>query len=213
MAQFFIDSAVPEEIRLAAERFHVDGVTTNPVHLKEAGLTAAKVLAAIGDPPGPISFQCTATDAEALVAEGQALSALHPNAIVKIAVSAAGLAATARLAAAGCRVNVTACVSATQAALASRAGAWCASLFLSKIEGAGRDYVAVLETARRAFDAGRSGREPCRLLAASVRHEEHVAAALLAGADIVTMRLAVYTAIVDDPLTEEIRQVFAAAAR
>lgn len=211
MPQLFVDSAVPEDILLAAERFHVDGVTTNPVRLEEAGLTPAELLEAIGEPPGPISFQCTATEVDDLVAEGMALSALHPSALVKVPVSAAGIAATGRLAAAGCRVNVTACVSATQAVLASRAGAWCASLFLSKIEGDGRDYVPVLETARRAFDAGRPGREPCRLLAASVRHEEHVAAALASGADIVTMRLEVYTAIVDDPVTERIRQVFAEA--
>lgn len=213
MTQFFIDSAEPESIQSATERFHVAGVTTNPVHLGKTGLSAAEVLEAIGDPPGPISFQCTATAVDDIVEQGRALSELHPQVVVKIAISDTGLAATGRLAAAGCRVNVTACVSATQAALASQAGAWCASLFLSKIEAAKRDYSAVLRAARRNFDAGRPGREPCRLLAASVRHEEHVASALLAGADIVTMRLEVYEGIVDDPVTEEIRKVFAAAAR
>lgn len=183
--QLFIDTANIEQIRTAYSWGILDGVTTNPTHIAATGRGFDDVLHEIFQiVDGPISVETVSLQADAIVAEGRAIHALHKNAIVKVPVMVEGLKAVKQLAAEGIRTNVTLCFSPVQAFLAAKAGATYISPFVHRKDLAGDDGMQLVRQIRSIYD--RYGYKT-KILAASIRTTKEVLECLLAGADVATM--------------------------
>lgn len=200
--KIFLDTAELSEIRRAAEAGLIDGITTNPSLLaKVAGdRDPAEIFAEICDVvDGPISAEVVATDANGMLEEGRKLSALHENIVVKVPLTEEGLRACRGLRAEGIRVNVTLCFSAVQALLAAKAGATYISPFVGRIDDVGQDGMELIGEIRQVYDNYGIGTE---ILAASLRHPQHVLHAMLIGADCATLPPKVLYQLMKHPLTD-----------
>ena len=147
---------------------------------------------------GPVSAEVVAAEAAGMVAEGRALHALHEHVVVKVPFSAAGLAATRALADGGIPVNMTLVFSPTQAILAAEAGATYISSFLGRLDDVAIDSGAVLG---EIVGCLRPTGATARVLAASIRHPEHVVTAARLGCDVATVPGKVLRQMLDHPLT------------
>ncbi|MBS3165049.1 fructose-6-phosphate aldolase, partial [Candidatus Woesearchaeota archaeon] len=170
--KLFIDTANVEEIRKVSALGILDGVTTNPTLLAKEGRNpndvAREILALV---PGPVSLEVTALDAEGMVSQGKELATLASNVVVKIPMGAEGLRATKRLSDADIAVNMTLVFSANQALLAAKAGARYVSPFVGRIDDVGQDGMQVVQEIADIF---RNYDFKCEILAASIRHPQHV---------------------------------------
>lgn len=202
--KFFIDTANVEEIRKANEMGVVAGVTTNPSLIAKEGRDYAETLAEISHiVDGPISgeVKATTTDAEGMIAEGEAIYALDPkHMVVKIPMTAEGLKAIKALSAKGIPTNCTLIFSANQALLAARAGAAYVSPFLGRLDDIGQPGIELVQAISQIF-ANYSDLH-CQIIAASVRNPVHVTDCALAGADIATVPYKVIEQMIAHPLTD-----------
>ena len=198
--KFYLDTASVKEIQEAASLGLLDGVTTNPSLVAKEGRVFREVLLEICNiVDGPISAEVVSIEADAMVKEGRELAKIHKNIVVKVPLIAEGLKATKRLAAEGIRVNVTLCFSPTQALLAAKAGAWCVSPFIGRLDDIssnGMELIRQIVTIYKNYDYKTS------ILVASVRHPQHVVEAALAGGHICTMPFAIFQQMVKHPLTD-----------
>lgn len=198
--KFFLDTANVKEIQEAASLGLLDGVTTNPSLVAKEGRSFKEVLIEICNiVDGPISAEVVSLEADAMVKEGKELAKIHKNIVVKVPLIAEGLKATKRLAAEGIKVNVTLCFSPTQALLAAKAGAWCVSPFIGRLDDIssnGMELIRQILTIYRNYDY------KTLVLVASVRHPQHVVEAALAGGHICTMPFSIFQQMVKHPLTD-----------
>ncbi|MBC7839154.1 MAG: fructose-6-phosphate aldolase [Nitrospiraceae bacterium] len=198
--KFFLDTANVKEIQEAASWGLLDGVTTNPSLVAKEGRSFKEMLIEICNMvDGPISAEVVSLEADAMVKEGKELAKIHKNIVVKVPLIAEGLKATKRLAAEGYKVNVTLCFSPTQALLAAKAGAWCVSPFIGRLDDIssnGMELIRQILTIYRNYDY------KTQVLVASVRHPQHVVEAALAGGHICTMPFSIFQQMVKHPLTD-----------
>ncbi|HKR79110.1 MAG TPA: fructose-6-phosphate aldolase [Nitrospira sp.] len=198
--KFYLDTASVKEIQEAASLGLLDGVTTNPSLVAKEGRVFREVLVEICNiVDGPISAEVVSIEADAMVKEGRELAKIHKNIVVKVPLIAEGLKATKRLAAEGIRVNVTLCFSPTQALLAAKAGAWCVSPFIGRLDDIssnGMELIRQIITIYKNYDF------KTYVLVASVRHPQHVVEAALAGGHICTMPFTIFQQMVKHPLTD-----------
>lgn len=198
--KFYLDTASVKEIQEAASLGLLDGVTTNPSLVAKEGRVFREVLLEICEiVDGPISAEVVSIEADAMVKEGRELAKIHKNIVVKVPLIAEGLKATKRLAAEGIKVNVTLCFSPTQALLAAKAGAWCVSPFIGRLDDIssnGMELIRQILTIYKNYDF------KTFVLVASVRHPQHVVEAALAGGHICTMPFSIFQQLVKHPLTD-----------
>ena len=198
--RLFVDTASIDEVRRAAAMGVVEGVTTNPSLMAKEGVEyRARVIEICETVDGPISAECVSTSADALVEEGRRIASWHPNVVVKVPVTEEGLGAISRLSADGVRINCTLIFSANQALLAARAGATFVSPFVGRLDDGGQDGMEVVREAVQIFETYHL---PTQVLAASLRHPQHVTQAALAGAHAATIPPVVLFQIVRHPLTD-----------
>lgn len=212
--KLYLDTANVQEIREIHAMGVLSGVTTNPSLVAKALTQAGErfeseaafyerftgVVREIAElVQAPVSAEALSTDADGMVAEGKKLAALSEHVVIKLPVTAAGLAACRRLADEGIAVNMTLIFSANQALLAARAGARYVSPFLGRIDDTGWSGVELVRTIREIYDL--HGIE-AEIIAASIRHPQHVTEAALAGADIATIPYGVFKALLKHPLTD-----------
>ena len=202
----FVDTADTGTIKELAETGLVDGVTTNPSLIAKAGRPMAEVIAEIcATVEGPVSAEVAATEAGAMIREGEKLAAIAQNVVVKVPLTWDGLKATAEFARQGIQTNVTLCFSANQALMAAKAGATYVSPFVGRLDDHGAEGTDLLMEIRTIFDNYDFDTE---ILAASLRTPHHVKAAALAGADCATLPPATFRELVKHPLTEKGLQQF-----
>lgn len=200
--KFFVDTADVAEIRALAETGLLDGVTTNPSLIMKAGRPMADVIAEICDiVDGPVSAEVTATEVDAMLAEGRKLAKIAPNVTVKVPLTWDGLRACRTLTGEGTMVNVTLCFSAVQALLAAKAGATFVSPFIGRLDDIGLDGMQLIREIRTVFD--NYPELTTQLLAASLRTSNHVRDCALAGADVATIPPSTIHKLIDHPLTDK----------
>ncbi|WP_455243506.1 fructose-6-phosphate aldolase [Petrachloros mirabilis] len=198
--KFYLDTASVKEIQEAASLGLLDGVTTNPSLVAKEGRVFREVLVEICNiVDGPVSAEVVSLEADAMVKEGRELAKIHKNIVVKVPLIAEGLKATKRLAAEGIKVNVTLCFSPSQALLAAKAGAWCVSPFIGRLDDISSDG---MELIRQIVTIYNNYDFKTYVLVASVRHPQHVVEAALAGGHICTIPFAVFQQLVKHPLTD-----------
>jgi transaldolase len=97
--KFFIDTANLDQIKEAQDLGVLDGVTTNPSLMAKEGITGkdnilnhyVKICEIVD---GDVSAEVISTDFEGMIKEGEALSNLHSQIVVKIPLIAAKAGAT-----------------------------------------------------------------------------------------------------------------------
>lgn len=198
--KLYLDTANVKEIGEAASFGVLDGVTTNPSLVAKEGRNFHEALAEICRlVNGPVSAEVVSVEESAMVKEGKDLAKIHRSIVVKVPLTIEGLKATKRMAAEGIKVNVTLCFSPTQALLAAKAGAWCVSPFIGRLDDIssnGMELIRQIVTIYKNYDF------KTLVLVASVRHPQHVVEAALAGGHICTVPFAILQQLVKHPLTD-----------
>ncbi|KIL49745.1 fructose-6-phosphate aldolase [Jeotgalibacillus soli] len=199
--KFFIDTANMDEIREAHSWGIVAGVTTNPTLVAKENITFHDRLREITNlVDGSVSAEVIALDAKGMIEEGLELAKIAPNITVKVPMTPDGMQAVAALAKEGIKTNVTLVFSANQALLAARAGASYVSPFLGRLDDIGHDGLELIDTISDIFAIHDIQTE---IIAASIRHPQHVTAAALKGAHIATCPLKVLKQLFHHPLTDK----------
>ncbi|ARD48772.1 fructose-6-phosphate aldolase [Sporosarcina sp. P37] len=197
--KFFIDTANFEEIKEAHSWGIISGVTTNPSLVAKENISfhdRLKEITALV--PGSVSAEVISLDAEGMIEEGRKLAALADNITVKLPMTPEGLQACSVFAAEGIKTNVTLIFSANQALLAARAGATYVSPFIGRLDDIGQNGTELIETISDIFTIHDLDTQ---IIAASIRHPQHITAAALAGAHIATTPFNVLQSLFAHPLT------------
>jgi transaldolase len=198
--KFFIDTADINEIREAASWGLVDGVTTNPSLIAKTGRPYADVLREICEAvDGPVSAEVVATEAAAMLEEGERLARLHPNIVVKCPMIVEGLKAARALSRRGIRVNVTLIFSPLQGLAAAKCGATYLSPFAGRLDDIGQDGIGVVD---QLVTILRNYNYPAQVLVASIRTPIHLVSAARAGAHVATVPFSVMKQMLHHPLTD-----------
>ena len=204
--RFFIDTGSIAEVEEIAAWGILSGATTNPTLLAKESGEPGEIICRICDlVKGPVSAEVVSDDAAGMIVEGRALSALHEHVIVKVPFSSEGLRATRALAGEDIVVNMTLVFSANQALLAAQAGAGYASCFMGRLDDISVDSATVLA---EIVEALRPGGTTTQVLAASIRHPEHVVTAAQLGCEVATVPAKVFRQMIEHPLTEKGRERF-----
>ena len=200
LMKLYLDTANLKEIEEGARLGLIDGVTTNPSLVAKEGRSFKEMLLEICHlVDGPISAEVVETETDAMIKEGRELAKIHANIVVKVPLILEGLRATKALAAEGIRVNVTLCFSPTQALLAAKAGAWCVSPFIGRLDDVSSDG---MELIRQILNIYENYQFNTQVLVASVRTPQQVVEAALAGGHICTMPYSIFQQLVKHPLTD-----------
>ena len=200
--KFFIDTANLEEIKEAHALGVLAGVTTNPsLVAKEKGVSFHDRLREITAlVPGSVSAEVIALDAEGMIREGKELAKIAPNITVKVPMTPEGLKAVHAFSQEGIKTNVTLIFNANQALLAARAGATYVSPFIGRLDDIGQNGLDLIAEIAEIFAIHNIDTE---IIAASVRHPQHVTQAALRGAHIATVPYKVILSLCKHPLTDK----------
>ncbi len=197
--RLFIDTGSVAEVEEIASWGVLSGATTNPSLLAKEDGDPGDIIRRICDlVGGPVSAEVVSLDPERMVAEGRALRELHEHVTVKVPFSKEGLTATHELTSDGIPVNMTLVFSANQALLAASAGATYVSCFMGRLDDISIDSGQVVAEIVECF---RAGGVTSQIIAASMRHPEHVITAAQLGCEIATIPAKVIHQMLDHPLT------------
>jgi len=199
--KFFIDTADIAEIREANRLGLLAGVTTNPSLIAKTGRPFKTVIMEIcHEVDGPVNAEVVSLQADAMIAEGRELAAMHHHIVVKIPMTTEGLKAVRALHGDGIRTNVTLVFSPVQALMAARAGASFVSPFVGRLDDIGQDGMELISEIRHIFDTYSI---PTEIIVASIRHSTHVLQSAQLGADIATIPFKVIQQLARHPLTDK----------
>lgn len=134
-----------------------------------------------------------------MIRQAKELSILAPNVVVKIPAIEEGLKALPILKNEGIRTNFTLVFTTTEGILGALAGASFVSPFVGRLDDRGHVGMKVVKELSKVF---RIQNVRAKILAASMRHPQHVIAAFKAGADIVTLPFYVLEKMLLNPMTE-----------
>ena len=200
--KIFLDTGDVEAIRRAYSTGLIDGVTTNPSHIAKTERKFRDVVEEICSiVSGPVSVEAVADTADKLVEQAVSLASIAPNVVIKIPMTAEGLAAVPILEQQKkVMTNVTMIFSSTQCFLAMKAGASFVSIVLSRLDAVGNESnVLVEDAATIRNNYGFSS----KIIAGSIKTQNHVLECLRAGVDIATMNPDLFFQMFRHPLTTE----------
>ena len=202
--KFFIDTANIEQIKEANDLGILDGVTTNPSLMAKEGIVGNdninKHYVSICEiVNGDVSAEVISTDFEGIVREGELLSALHKNIVVKVPMIKDGIKAIKYFSGKGIKTNCTLVFSSGQAILAAKAGATYVSPFLGRLDDIGEDGIKLAEQIVNIF---RKHDYKTKVLAASIRSPLHIIKCAEVGVDVVTSPLDSILGLLKHPLTD-----------
>lgn len=197
--KFFLDTANVDEIRRVNELGLVDGVTTNPSLISKEGRDFREVIDEIASfVEGPISAEVTAYDYEGMVEQARDLAKWGDNVVVKVPMTEDGLKAIHTLTKEGIKTNCTLIFSVSQGIMAMKAGATYISPFMGRVDDMGESGARLIAELRDVIDI--YGYES-EIIAASIRHINHLEQAALAGAHIATIPGSLFEKLWSHPLT------------
>lgn len=208
--KFFIDTANLDQIRQAHEMGILDGVTTNPTLMSKEGVKGKeqildhyRKICAIVD--GPVSAEVFATDYDGMIREGEELAAIDPKITVKLPCTKDGIRAVKYFAQKGIATNCTLVFSVGQALLAAKAGATFVSPFIGRLDDISEDGISVVAQIVKVY---RTYGFKTQVLAASIRHTNHIIRCLEIGADVATCPLKAIEGLLNHPLTDKGLDIF-----
>lgn len=198
--QLYLDTANGKEIREIAAWGVLSGVTTNPSLLAREGVAVEAFVREVSAyVSGPLSLEVTADTRDFMVEQAFRLREYGENVVIKLPLTAEGLAACHELRAYGVPTNLTLVFSANQALLAARAGAAYVSPFVGRLNDLGDEGKTLIAEIRWIFDRFHID---TKIIAASIRTPRDVTDAALNGADIATIPYGVMKKCIGHPLTD-----------
>jgi len=209
--KYFLDSAKIDEIKYALENWKIDGVTSNPKHIKTAGkpfFTVVKEFVKEFDKIDfPISIEINPhiDKANDMIPAAKKIASLSKNFVIKIPCTEQGLIATKKLVKEGVKVNVTLVFSASQALQVGRIGAKYVSPFIGWQESSGVDCTSLI--ANMVAINENYGFET-EIIVAAVRNGKQIVEAAVLGADIVTAGFDIYKDSFYHPYTDRGLKIF-----
>lgn len=213
--KFFIDTANLEDIKKAYKLGVLAGVTTNPSLVAKEGIKFEDRIAEICQAVPKVesvSAEVTpdAVTAEEMIAQAEELIKINggdEKVTIKLPMTLAGLEACRYLTEKGVKTNVTLIFTVNQALLAARAGATYVSPFLGRLDDISEDGVLLVAKIAELFNVHQLDTQ---IIAASVRHPDHVTRVAMAGAHIATIPYKVIEQLAMHPLTDQGIEKFAA---
>ena len=214
--KYFLDSAKLDEIKYAYDNFGIDGVTTNPKHIKMSGKPFMQVVKEVaawlkeagleGMDKFPVSFEINPhlEKWEEIVAAAKEVASYSPNYVIKIPCCEQGLIAARKLEEEGIRTNVTLVFSTSQAIPVAKLGAKFVSPFVGWKENSGDSSEYIYDF----IDIYREYGYETEIIVAAVRNGRQIGDFAKMGADIVTCGLGVYKESFEHPFTTYGLQVF-----
>lgn len=202
--KFFIDTASLSQIKEANDLGVLDGVTTNPSLMAKEGIKGKdNILKHYVDicniVKGDVSAEVISTDFKGIVEEGEMLSKLHKQIVVKVPMIKEGVKALKYFSDKGIKTNCTLVFSSGQAILAAKAGATYVSPFIGRLDDVSTDGLMLIEEMRLIYD---NYGFKTQILAASIRHAMHIINCAKLGADVATCPLSAILDLLKHPLTD-----------
>tara|TARA_B110000014_G_scaffold177484_1_gene127171 strand:+ start:284 stop:934 length:651 start_codon:yes stop_codon:yes gene_type:complete len=201
--KIFLDTSDVDVIRQHCETGLIDGVTTNPTLMMQAGRNPVEVIKEISSlfsEHASISAEVVGDTAEEMVSQAKDYHPINKNITIKVPCSVEGLKACKVLSDKGIPVNVTLIFSVEQAILAAKAGATYVSPFVGRCEDNNIDGIGLLEAINKVYQSKRISTE---ILSASIRNLNHVSESFKAGADIVTLPPSIFEEMYNHDLTDQ----------
>ena len=197
--EFFIDTGDINEIKESYSWGLIDGVTTNPSLVAKSGIDQKTLITDISKiVDGPISAEVISTSAKEMLEEAYELAKIHKNVVIKLPMTKDGMIACHDLSKNNIKTNITLVFSVNQALLAAKNGATYVSPFIGRLDDIGQTGIQLIGEIKEVFDNyGFS----TKILAASIRHVDHVKSCALIGADVATIPFNVLTQLFGHPLT------------
>ena len=202
--KFFIDTANIEQIKHAKDFGVLDGVTTNPSLMAKEGIKGQKniqdhylKICQIVD--GDVSAEVISTNYKEMINEGETLSKIHKNIVVKIPMIKDGIKAIKYFHKKNIKTNCTLVFSLGQAILAAKAGATYVSPFIGRLDDIGDDGVDLVSRICKVY---KNYHYETKVLAASIRSKEHIIQCAEVGADVITSPLKPILELLNHDLTK-----------
>jgi len=210
--KIFIDTANLMHIREIQKTGILDGVTTNPSLMAKEGIKGhdnilkhyAEICTIVD---GDVSAEVISTDFNGMVREGEMLSSIHPNIVVKVPMIPEGIKAIRYFSSKNIKTNCTLVFSAGQALLAAKAGATYVSPFIGRLDDVSSDGLALIGQIVQIYN---NYSFPTQVLAASIRHSMHIVGCAEMGADVVTCPYNTIMGLFNHPLTDKGLETFLA---
>ena len=205
--RIFLDTADTSIIKKHFATGLIDGITTNPTLIMKSGRDPVDVYTELRDIGyNDISMEVMG-DGPEMVVEGRRLSKIFGKcATIKVPCTPDGLFACRELSRELIRVNVTLIFSASQAILASKAGASYVSPFVGRVDDNSFGGLCLVKEIASIFSKQQVHRT--EILAASIRGVRQVGRAFEYGAHICTIPPSVFDKMYNHILTEKGMQLF-----
>lgn len=200
--ELYLDTSDVAAVKRLARIFPLAGVTTNPSIVAAGKIPLDVLLPQLQDAlggRGRLFAQVMATTAEGMVADAHKLRAIIPDLVVKVPVTAEGLAAIKILKAEGIPTLGTAVYGAAQGMLAALAGAEYVAPYVNRVDAQGGDGIQTVNDLQRLLSLHAPG---AKVLAASFKTPRQALDCLLAGCESITLPLDVAQQFLAAPAVE-----------
>lgn len=186
--KLFADTAIISEIEELSTWGIIQGVTTNPTLIARSGISLIEAIEKIVRLiDGPISAEVAEGSSEEMIEEAKLYAKMHKNIVIKIPMTLEGIKAVKALSNLGIKTNVTLVFSTSQAIMAATAGATYVSPFMGRLDDLTQTNDAGFKVVKDIKDIFKNYGFKTQIIAASIRHINHVDQAMKAGADIATI--------------------------
>jgi len=207
--ELYLDTSDVAAVRRLARIFPLAGVTTNPSIVAAGGRSLDALLPALRDAlggQGRLFAQVLANDADEMVAEAKRLRGMVTDIVVKVPVTAQGLAAIKMLKQEGIPTLGTAVYGAAQGLMAALAGADYVAPYVNRIDAQGGSGIRSVEELQQllALHAPQA-----KVLAASFKTPRQAMDCLLAGCQAITLPLDVAQQMIASPAVDAAVEKFA----
>ena len=202
--KIFLDTSDVNVIRKYCETGLIDGVTTNPTLMKQAGRNPVEVISEISslfNSDASISAEVVADSAKDMIKQAEQYHSINKNVAIKVPCTFEGLKACKKLSDRGTKVNVTLIFSLNQSILAAKAGATYISPFIGRCEDNDLNGIDLISSIRKIFNLNNITKT--NILAASIRNVDHINDSYRAGADIVTLPPKIFEEMYKHVLTDQ----------
>lgn len=215
--KIFIDTAITSEIKEAAKLGIISGVTTNPSLMAKSGRTLNDVITEIlSIVDGPISAEVEESSAENMYKQAHEIVKMtnnNPNITIKLPMTQDGVEVCSKLSKESIKTNVTLVFTVSQAILAMEAGATFISPFMGRMDDYFEEHDSGFKLIKKINEVKKIYGYKSEIIAASIRHTEHVEQAALAGADIATIPYKVILDMYSHTLTQKGLEIFRTASK
>jgi len=201
--KIFLDTSDVDVIRQHCETGLIDGVTTNPTLMMQAGRDSVEVIKEISSlftEHASISAEVVGDTAEEMISQAEDYYSISKNITIKVPCTVEGLRACKMLSDKDIPVNVTLIFSLEQAILSAKAGATYVSPFIGRCEDNNIDGIDLIKSIKKVYNMNNIS---TNILAASIRNVAHIGQAFEAGADIVTLPPSIFEEMYKHDLTDQ----------